>query len=84
MTWPFTLEGVLVAAASSLVSLAVAYVVVAKDLAFIKGQLSQVMLMLKAVDELKAKVVTFDESLRETRKDVSAAHEKIRILQKTR
>lgn len=50
------------------------------DLAFIKGQLSQVLKMASDVDKLKQRHVILSKDHEKTRKDIDAAHERIRRL----
>ncbi len=48
------------------------------DLSFIKGQLSQVLTMVDAVDKLKVDHVILVKDHQKTQLDLDAAHEKIR------
>ncbi len=51
---------------------------VKNDLAFIKGQLSQILQMAADVDKLKQRHVILYKDHEKTRKDLDAAHERLR------
>ena len=77
------LGGLLGAVAGYVVGLTQNIGKVRTDLAFIKGQLSQVLKMAGDVDKLKERHVILSKDHQKTRKDVDAAHVSLRELRAT-
>jgi hypothetical protein len=84
MNWPAAVEKALWAVGGGFLSLITAYYTTGKELAFIKGQLSQLMHFFGKVEACEKQVVLVTADVIKLQKDVTSAHEKLRVLQKTR
>lgn len=82
MDWQSVAEKVIFALGGGFVSLCVSHFMVSRDLAFLKGQLSQVMAYLQGVQKLKDKVTVLDTSLTKVTTDLNHAFEKLRTKEK--
>lgn len=74
--------GLLSAAGGSLVSLGTAYFILAKEIAYIKGQLSHLLKFHERLSKLYERQVNLDRDLSNHKKDIDFAHDKIRSLEK--
>lgn len=79
---PDTLEKILYAALSALLTGGVAYMAVGRDLAFLKGQNSMILQQLAIVGRLKDKLVAMELAQAKQNADLNHAFDKIRDVQR--
>ncbi len=84
MVWSPLIEKLAFSIGGAFVALIVAHFAVGTKLAFIQGQLSQLMAFFNKVETLEKHAVIVDFKLDKHGKDLTSAHEKIRTLHKTR
>lgn len=80
MTW--LAEKLLFMGGGAFISMVAAYAVISRDLAFQRGQLSQIMQQLLLIQKLQETVVNLDKASVKTQYDLGQAHEKIRKLER--
>lgn len=79
---PDLIEKILWAALSALLTGGAAYIVVAKDLAFLKGQNSMILQQLSIIGRLKDKLLAMEVAQTKHKADLDHAFDKIRDVQR--